>query len=193
MKSQFFALVSFSIIIAVTVPYMIDIMKGRAVPARAARTMFLLLLVITLAQQHSLGSGLAMAVTVGETLSSIMLFGLAMKYGVGGLKRNDIVCYSLLLLSLVIWRITNNALVALHVSIVADTVAFWPTLEKTWRKPKSETVLFFWGGVVAPLFSILAAGSLSYSVIVFPAYLSLINFVEVLLIGRGSVEAKAVT
>ncbi len=190
MKDQFFALISFSIIIAVTIPYMIDIVKGKAVPARAARAMFLLLLTITLAQQHSLGSGLAMAVTVGEILSSIMLFGLAMKYGVGGLNRNDIICYSLLVLSLVVWWATDNALVALHVSIIADTVAFWPTLEKTWRKPKSETALFFWGGVVAPLFSIAAAGTLEYSAIVFPLYLSIINLVEVGLISRRKIVLK---
>lgn len=178
------ALISFSIIIAVTIPYMIDIVKGRAKPARAARTMLLLLIIVTLAQQHSLGSGLTVALTVGEIVSSILLFGLAIKHGVGGLSRNDLICYLLLMLSLVVWWQTGNALLALHLSIVADTIAFWPTLEKTWRDPKSETSLFFWGGVIAPWFSIAAGGSLAYSVIVFPVYISVVNLVEVILISR---------
>jgi hypothetical protein len=179
-----FALISFSIIIAVTIPYMIDIVKGRAKPARAARTMLLLLIIVTLAQQHSLGTGLTMALTIGEIVSSIMLFGLAMKHGVGGLSKNDLICYVLLGVSLVAWWMTGNALLALHLSILADTIAFWPTLEKTWREPKSETQLFFWGGVIAPWFSIAAGGSLAYSVIVFPVYISIANFVEVVLISR---------
>lgn len=185
------AIASALMIIAVTIPYMIDIVKGRAKPARAARTMFLLLLVITLAQQHSLDSGLAMAVTIGEVISSVMLFGLAMKHGVGGLKRSDIICYVLLGVSLLVWAITSNALIALHLSILADTFAFWPTLSKTWRQPKSETSLFFWGGVIAPLFSIVAEGDFSYAIIVFPLYLSLVNLIEVALIARKDVFAKS--
>lgn len=177
-----FAYISFLIIIAVTIPYMIDILKGRAQPARAARLMFFLLLIITLAQQHSLNSGYAMVVTIAELISSAALLVLALKYGVGGLSKTDKACYALLIVSLAVWVFTKNALLALHLSIFADTVAFWPTLEKTWRDPKSETPLFFWGGVVAPIFSILAAGTLQYSVIVFPLYLSLINLLEVGLI-----------
>lgn len=178
------ALISFLIIIAVTIPYMIDIVKRRARPARAARSMLLLLIIITLAQQRSLGSGLTMALTVAEVISSIMLFGLAMKYGVGGLSKSDKACYILLGISLVAWWATGNALLALHISIIADTVAFWPTIEKTWRDPNSETSLFFWGGVIAPWFSIAAGGNLAYSVIVFPVYISLANLVEVILISR---------
>lgn len=180
--SVIFAYLSFLIIVAVTIPYMVDIVHGRARPARAARLMLFLLLVTTLAQQHSLESGYAMVVTVAELVSSTALLFLAFKYGVGGLSKTDRACYGLLILSLVAWVFTKNALLALHLSMVADTVAFWPTLEKTWRDPNSETPLFFWGGVVAPLFSILAQGSLQYSIIVFPVYLSLVNLVELGLI-----------
>ncbi len=179
-----FAALSAIIIIAVTIPYMVDIVRGRAKPARAARGMFLLLLSITLAQQHSLDTGLAMTITVAETISCIMLFGLAMKYGVGGLSKSDKTCYALLVVSLVAWWVSGSALLALHFTILADTVAMWPTLEKTWRDPKSETPLFFWGGVIAPLFSVAASSSFAYSVIVFPVYLSLINLIEVILIKR---------
>lgn len=122
--NNIFALISFLIIIAVTIPYMVDIVKGRAQPARAARAMFLLLIVVTLAQQYSLESGLAMTVTLAETISSILLFGLAIKYGVGGFSRSDKACYALLVISLITWALTRNALLALHVSIIADTVAY---------------------------------------------------------------------
>lgn len=177
--NSIFAYLSFLIIIAVTIPYMIDIVKGKARPARAARIMFFLLMITTLAQQHSLGSGYAMAVTIAELVSAVLLLTLAFKYGVGGLSKSDKACYTLLIMSLVVWFFTKNALIALHISIFADTVAFWPTLEKTWREPTSETPLFFLGGVIAPLFSILAVGTLQYSVIVFPLYLSLANLLEV--------------
>ena len=186
----FFAVISFVIIIAVTIPYMRDVIKGRARPARAARVMLFLLLIITLLQQHDLGSGYAMTVTFSELLSSALLLGLALKYGVGGLALTDKICYCLLAIDLMLWLLTKNTLLALHLTILADTISFWPTLEKTWRLPQSETKLFFWGGVIAPLFSIAAQNSFTYSVIVFPAYLSVINLVEIAVINSGKIRAS---
>lgn len=181
---EILAYTSFAIIMGVTIPYMRDIVQGRAKPARAARLMLLALTVLALLQQHSLGSGYTLAVTIAETLSSVVLLGLALKHGVGGMSRADMICYGLLGIDLAVWLISKNALLALHLTIIADTIAFWPTLSKTWHFPNSETPLFFWGGVIAPLLSIAAGGSVAYSVIVFPAYLSVANLVEIGLIYR---------
>lgn len=184
MIKESLAVLSFIIIIGATIPYMIDIAQGRAKPARAARMMLFVLCVFALFQQHSLGGGLTLAVTVGEVISSVLLLALAFRHGVGGWSKGDKVCYMLLALDLLVWAITKNPLLALHLTILADTIAFWPTLEKTWRYPKSETPLFFWGGVVAPLLSIAAGSDFSYSVIVFPLYLSVANLLEIGLIYR---------
>ncbi len=66
--------------------------------------------------------------------------------------------------------------------MLADTIAFYPTLVKTWNDPRSETPLFFIVGAIAPLLSLVAVGQYSYAVIVFPLYLSLVNGIEVILI-----------
>lgn len=184
MGGRLLAFASFVVIIGVTIPYLRDIVARRAQPARAARAMFFVLCLIALAQQHSLGSGLTLAVSVGEFLSAVLLLGLAIRYGVGGWSRSDKACYVLLAANLVVWAVSRNALLALHLTIVADTIAFWPTLEKTWRRPKSETPLFFWGGVIAPVLSVVAGADFSYAVIVFPLYLSLANAIELSLIYR---------
>lgn len=181
---QILAAGSFLVIIAVTVPYMFDIVKGKARPARAARAMFFAMLLLALAQQHTLGVGYALAVTVAEFISSALLLVLAIKYGVGGWSRSDIICYLLLTVDLIVWLLTKNALLALHLTVLADMISFWPTVQKTWHEPKSETPLFFFGGFIAPLLSIAAGGNLAYSVILFPIYLSLVNLVELGLIYR---------
>lgn len=173
---------SIILLIGATIPYMIDIVKGRARPARSARIMLLLLICVTLFQQHGLGTGGALSLTIGEVIISVMLLGLALKYGVGGLTKLDKICYALLVIDLGIWYVTKNDLLALHLSILADTVAFWPTLHKTWHDPKSETAIFFWAGVIAPLFAIAAEANPTYSTLVFPIYISVVNAVEVALI-----------
>lgn len=164
------------------VPYAFDIVRGRAKPARAARVMFMGLLVVTILQQTSLHSGTLIAFTAGELVGSVSILVLALKYGVGGLGRLDRVCYGLLIVDVIVWATTGNALLALHLSVLADLIAFTPTLMKTWHDPSSETAIFFVTGIVAPLLNIMATGRYSYAVLLFPAYLSFINLLETVLI-----------
>lgn len=166
------------------IPYGWDVFRGRAKPARSTRLMFALLLVLALLQQHEIGSRLSLALTAGESLGAIGILALAMWKGVGGLKRLDLVCYVLLIVDVIIWQTSHNGLLGLHLTILGDQIAIWPTLVKTWRHPKSETPFFFIAGSVAPLFAIASEKALSYSIVLYPLYLMLINTVMVLLIYR---------
>jgi len=170
------------IVLGAYIPYAIDIVRGRVLPARAARLMFVFLLVVTVLQQGQLHSGTLVAVTLGELMGSIAILSLALKRGVGGLSGLDKACYTLLVIDVVLWSLTGNALLALHLSVIADFIAFTPTLVKTWRLPQTETPLFFVAGAIGPMLNILGAGKYSYAVLLFPAYLVLINLIEVLLI-----------
>jgi hypothetical protein len=169
--------------VVATVPYVLDIIRGRVTPSRSSRVMLELLLVIALYQQIRLGAGWGMAVTIGELVSCGVLLFLAMPYGVGGWQRSDIICYLLLAIDLLIWWQTGSALYGLCLTMLADFIAFWPTLYKTWKLPNSETQLWYWSGVVASSLSVIAAGSMGLNV-VFPLYLAAINLAEVLLITR---------
>ncbi len=176
------------------IPYAFDIIKGRARPARSARVMFLFLLLVTILQQLSVHSGSLIAFTLSELIGSVAVLLLALKHGVGGLSRLDLACYILLVVDIVVWLVTGNALLALHLTVLADLIAFTPTLVKTWRTPKSETALFFVTGIIAPTLNIAATGRYSYAVLLFPIYLALANLVETLLIvvrGRHNPLATA--
>jgi hypothetical protein len=164
------------------IPYAVDILKGRAQPARAARIMFVGLLFVTLLQQKALGSGSLIVFTLGEAIGSVAILFLAIKYGVGGLSKLDVACYSLLIIDVVVWLITGSPLVALHLSVLADVIAFTPTLVKTWKRPKTETAIFFVGGILAPVFNIIGTGRYSYSVLLFPCYIAVANLIETLMI-----------
>lgn len=48
------------------VPYAIDIIHGKVKPARSARIMFVVLLMVALLQQRQLGAGWTLAITFGE-------------------------------------------------------------------------------------------------------------------------------
>lgn len=162
--------------------YARDIVSGAARPARSARLMFVILLVITLLQQRDLHSGWLLVLTASEALGSLAILVLSLKNGLGGITRTDLACYILLIIDLTVWLTTKNTLLALHLSVLADLIAFMPTLIKTWRQPWTETAQFYvYGAIAAPL-NVVANGQYSYGVLLFPVYLAVANLFEVGLI-----------
>jgi hypothetical protein len=164
------------------IPYGIDIVRGKVRPARSARIMLTLLLLVTLLQQRDLGSGWLLSITVGEVVGALGILVLGIRKGMGGLSIIDVVCYVLLAIDLGLWLSTKHTLLALHLSILADFIAFTPTLVKTWRHPWTETPLYFMTMVIASPLNIIAIGTYRYSIVVFPAYLGVINLLEVIVI-----------
>ncbi len=160
------------------VPYARDILKDKVKPSRSARLMMVLLIFVSLFQQKSLGSGWLLAMTVGDGIGAVGILLLALKKGVGGLSKIDIACYLLLGMDIALWLTTGNALLAIHLGIIADLVAMTPVFFKTWQQPWTETPLFFILGIVAPLISILGVGRYSYAIILFPAYIAAVNIFE---------------
>ena len=181
MKEVFSALAGL-IALGGCVPYAFDIVKGRARPARSARLMFAFLLVVTILHQGALHCGWLVIFTAGELTGSVAILALAIKHGMGGLSRLDKLCYVLIFADVILWLTSRNALLALHFSLLADLIAFLPTLAKTWQHPETETPVFFTTGIVAPALNMLAAGEHTYGVLLFPVYLALVNLLETLFI-----------
>jgi hypothetical protein len=184
------ALVSGLVVFGTTVPYLIDVLKGNVRPVRSTRIMFLLLLLLALMQQRSMGVGVVMVITISELAATILLFAISMRKGVGGLSRLDVVCYLLLAASIVVWYGTKSAYIGLIFTILADFVAFFPVIHRTIFDPKSETQLFYWGGVIGPLLAIVADPNKTTKNILFTAYLAMVNFLVVLLINRQYLRQK---
>ena len=179
------------VVIAASVPYLLDVLAKRVRPARSTRLMLFVLMVVTLAQQDAVGGGWSLALTGGEALCSLLLLGLAVGRGSGGLGPLDVACYLLLIADLILWLASGSALLALHLSVAADIVAFTPTLAKTWRTPSSETVPFYAGSAAAAVLAMFAEETACYRTLLFPAYLAIANVCEVALIKRRPCAGKS--
>ena len=173
-----------------TLPYIVDIVRGKVLLARSTRLMYVLLLFFALLQQKDLESGWIIVLTISELAIAVIIFFFSFKYGVGGIDNIDKACYLLLFLNLVIWQSTSNALVGLHLSIIADAVATFPLIHKTYKNPNSETITFYAIGSAAAFLIIFAETNLSYSTIIFPLYIAGINLLVVLLIRRKRSNAN---
>ncbi len=176
----FFGILSFVLSFGATIPYAVDILKGRAKLARSTRILFLFLMLVTLFVQSREFTSWVLLLTIGELATQVLLFSLVFKYGVGGLARLDLLCYGAFAVSLIAYLLTRNVVLSLTLLIVTDLIAFVPTIVKNWRDPTSDTWVFFVaGGMAAAAASLLARETNAYAEVVFPVYIFAVNALAV--------------
>lgn len=154
---------------------------GRAIlngEARPHRTTCLVLLLITALSTSSLvaeHNTVAVWLAATSTLQSIVIFMLSIKYGMGGWEKLDMVCLLIALAGIVAWQTTQNPLLGLYFSILADFTGMIPSIVKTYRFPETEIATYFSIDSVAGILSLLASVTLTLADIAYPIYIFLIN------------------
>ena len=133
--------------------------------------------IIALTQKNTSNNNVII-LTYGLIFNQGLLVVFALKYGVGGLRKIDIVCYCLFFLTLFAYIMSSDSKLVLYLSILTDFVAFIPVIVKNWQDPLSDSVVYFLvEGILAPLFSILSSTSFDLISVAFPLYLLVVNFV----------------
>jgi hypothetical protein len=164
--------------------YISAILKGKAKPHRTTRIVILTITVLSTASLFAQHNTVAIWLSGVSMLQAIAIFLFSMKYGMGGWAKLDIVCLILALFGIVLWKVTQNPVIALYMSVLADFVGMVPALEKTYRLPHTEVWSFFLMDTMAGLMSLLAVQKWTVQEYSYPLYIMLINFAMVLLIVR---------
>lgn len=155
------------------------------------RFMYLLMSLLFIGTLFAQGSTDAIYLAAAQGSGTILVFLLSLKYGMGGTTKLDIITFIGFAVSLLVWKITSNPALALILSIVTDSIAFIPTVEKTWRLPQTEEWRFYFSDVLAAGFSLLSLTNLAWGNVAFPLYIFLLNLGGVLLIlGRRKMLAR---
>ncbi|MFA6410042.1 MAG: hypothetical protein WCW26_00490 [Candidatus Buchananbacteria bacterium] len=104
------------------------------------------------------------------------------------LEKFDYLCGACSILALILWAITRQPLVAIIFSIASDGFAALPTIIKSWKKPKTESVQAYITGTFNALTSFFALKTFGLSEIAFPIYLVLVNLTTTIVIYRGKLK-----
>ncbi|MCX6824288.1 MAG: hypothetical protein NT085_04120 [candidate division SR1 bacterium] len=170
--------------------YTLSILKGESKPHRTTRFVLLIITLLSffalLAQHNTVAIFLAGV----SALQSILIFSLCIKYGMGGWAKTDIICLVIAGIGILVWKLTNNPVMGLLASILADFVGFIPALIKTYKFPETETRIFYILDVFAATFTILAITNFTYQETSYPIYILAINFVMVILILRPKMRKR---
>jgi hypothetical protein len=189
---QFFGLLSGILPLIGVIPYDRDIFKHKTKPHRSSFLIWSILGSIAFFTQLAKGATWSLFLPAADTLATLSIFILSLWYGTGGLNKRDIAGLCLAGVGLVLWYFTKEPLTALLITVGIDTVGTVLTLIKTYHEPHSETFSSWLLASLGGLFALFAVGELSFSLLLYPAYIFIANGAVnvVMLLRCGKVAAE---
>jgi len=162
-----------------------SIVNGDFKPQRMTRFLIFLLSLLFVGTLFAQGDRNGIYIAGAQLIGGFIIFILSIQKGIGGYGKLDIVVFCLTIVSLVVWRTTQNPTLGLLMSIFTDLIAFSPTIIKTWNMPDTEEWKFYMSDVIASFFSILSIAIYSMENLAFPVYIFCINTIIVaMILGR---------
>jgi len=168
--------------LAAFVPFVIAILRKKARPSRASWFIWAVVGLMLGASYFSSGARNTMWVPISYIIGPITIAILSIPYGEGGWTRFDRFCLGTSALSLVLWIIFKDPLIALCINIFIDVLGALPTIRKVYKDPASEdklTWLLFGSGNLANLF---AVESLKFSIVSYPIYMIVCSWAIMILV-----------
>lgn len=157
------------------IPYLRDIFRGTTKPERASWFIWSVLGSIAFFSQYAKGATDSLWMTGAQTLIVIVVFLLAIRYGMGGFARRDIFALFAAAAGLVLWYFTQEAAIALFIVIFIDAIGSLLTAIKSYTAPHTETLITWLFAGAAGLFGMLAVGELNWILLAYPFYIFAAN------------------
>lgn len=157
-------------------PYIRAILKGKTKPERSSWWIWSELMVIALAAQLAAGATWSALLTAVFLIGNTVVAFLSLRYGYGHFTAKDWLSVLAALAGVWLWKITNDPLAALLVTVAVDFIGNWLTILKSWHAPYTENLLTWALMGSAAVLSVLSVGELDVAKLLFPAYIIIANW-----------------
>lgn len=173
--TQLFGYLSGIFVFLGTLPYLRDIFRKTTKPQRSTWLIYSVLGSISFFSQAAKGATFSLWLTGVDTLSVVIIFFLALKFGVGGFSNKDYRTLLAAAAGLIAWYFTQEAAIALYLVIGIDALGTYLTVEKAYQEPGSETSSAWLLVAIGGIFGMLAVGKLDIILLSYPLYIFLAN------------------
>lgn len=177
MEKEIFTTIGLAFMAASYIIYVYSIYKGDTRPHPFSWFIWGLLTSIGFVAQISDGAGIGALITLA---SAVISFGIAV---IGYIKRENIIisrsdkwAFSLSLLAIPLWLLTDTPVWSVILITLIDMAGFYPTFRKSWHAPTQESSLSFALGGFKHIFTVLALQNYSIITALFPLSLVIMNF-----------------
>ncbi len=176
---QAFGIIALTLSLGGNVPYIIEILQRKVKPERISWLLWTILgAVYFFSTIVDTGATLF---TLGEVLAPVIIFTLALKYGVGGRSWFDLICLAVAAIALALLFVTESALVSLLLSLFVDAIGITLTIRKLLVDPSSESRLVWGIWAVSAVFALLSLRDYTLTAILFPVYVLIVTSIIVIL------------
>ena len=126
-----------------------------------------------------------------SALVCAVIFLLSLKYGEKHITRTDIIFFTLSMITIPVWIMTKNDLLAVILICLIDWLAFYPTWRKSWKKPFEEDISMYSLSSFKGFLGLFSLGNLILVNWLYPVFLVLVNlFFALYLVWRRRVMRK---
>lgn len=184
------AIIAALLAVAGTVPYLIDILKGRVQPHAYTWFVWSIVSCIVFFGQVAKGAGIGALPTAASEVFTILIFLFSLRYGFKHPTKTDKIFLAIALAGLIPWVLTDDPTLSVVIAVAIDATAFLPTLRKTWRSPSTETPVLFGMNALRHILALFSLQAYNIATTLHSIVMILLNSVMTLTImfkkGKGS-------
>lgn len=188
---QIFLVLSVIIILWSYILGIYSIVKGKFRPQRMTRFLILVFSIIYVVSLLVQGNRNAIWLALVSLISTLIIFLLSIKKGMGGVAKLDITVLIMVVFSIIVWKATNNPVLGLTMSLVADLTSYIPTFLKAWKFPETEEWKFYASFVLANFLNLLSISHYTFGKVILQSYLLGVDAAIILIVVlRGHILKK---
>lgn len=165
------------ITVSSTLPYIIEIVRGKTKPRIVSWFTWSVLTGIACAASFADGQVPSGVLMLAATIETVLIVVLGLKHGDRKFEKFDLYCLSGAMVGLLLWLIFNSPSIAVLATVTIDLIGAAPTLRHCWEKPHEETWLAYTLAAIGGGITLLIAGSWAPTAIAYPLYILVINIV----------------
>lgn len=165
---EIFGIAALIVSVGANIPYVIEIVQGKAKPERISWLLWTLLGGVYFFSTI-IDTG-ATLFTAGELIGPVIILLLSLKFGVGGKSRFDLVSLAVALVALGLLLITESVLASLILALFVDGIGITLTIRKLRIDPSSESRGFWAMGAISSILAVLSLTTYSVNALLFPIY-----------------------
>lgn len=151
--------------------YISDILHGHTKPHAFSWLPWGILATLTATIQFQNGAGWATLITLIGGISNTGIFLFSLKYGEKEIHKKDWILLIVALIILTSWIFTKEGLISILLVCLVDSIAFYFTWKKSYKKPYEENILSYFLWTLGFLFSLLAVNAWEPTNWIYPAFL----------------------
>ncbi len=192
LMKELLGLVASGLTFAAYIPYYRDIIRGKTHPHIYSWSLWCLLTILITALQIAGGAGPSAWVTATAGLMCVGVIVLGLKHGQKDITASDTAVAIMSLVAMGFWLLGHQPLTSIVLAVIADLLAFVPTVRKSWNKPHTETLSLYVTNTFRFTLATLAVQTYTFLALLWPVVWVIANglFSLMLIARRRQVHAK---